>query len=69
MAATAQRKFVSEARPSQYIGPFANIEPTCMPLSGNSMDVESSGSSAPDGKIPIQFNLKRLMVTKGGSYC
>ena len=30
--ATAQMKFASEARPSQYIGPFGNTEPTCMPL-------------------------------------
>ena len=30
----------SEARPSQYIGPFGNTEPTCMPLSGHFMDIE-----------------------------
>ena len=30
----------SEARPSQYIVPFGNIEPTCMPLSGHFMDIE-----------------------------
>ena len=33
-------KFASEARPSQYIGPFGNTEPTCMPLSGHFMDIE-----------------------------
>ena len=38
--ATAQMKFASEARPSQYIGPFGNTEPTCMPLSGHFMDIE-----------------------------
>ena len=33
-------KFASEARPSQYIVPFGNTEPTCMPLSGHFMDIE-----------------------------
>ena len=33
MVATAQMKFASEAGPSQYIGPFGNTEPTCIPLS------------------------------------
>ena len=37
---TAQMKFASEARPSQYIGPFGNTETTCMPLSGHFMDIE-----------------------------
>ena len=36
----AQMKFASEARPNQYIVPFGNIEPTCMPLSGHFMDNE-----------------------------
>ena len=40
IGATAQMKFASEARPSQYIGPFGNTEPTCMPLSGHFMDIE-----------------------------
>ena len=40
IVATAQMKFASEARPSQYIGPFGSIEPTCMPLSGHFMDIE-----------------------------
>ena len=40
IVATAQMKFASEARPSQYIGPFCNTEPTCMPLSGHIMDIE-----------------------------
>ena len=34
-------KVASEARPSQYIGPFGNTEPTCMPLSGHFMDIEA----------------------------
>ena len=33
-------KFASEARPSQYIVPFGNTEPTCMPLPGHFMDIE-----------------------------
>ena len=37
----SQMKFAPEARPSQYIVPFANIEPTCMPLSGHFIDIES----------------------------
>ena len=37
IVATAQMKFASEARPSQYIGLFGNTEPTCMPLSGHFM--------------------------------
>ena len=40
MVATAQMKFASEARPSQYIVPFGNTEPTCMPLSGHFMNTE-----------------------------
>ena len=40
IVATALMKFASEARPSQYMGPFGNIEPTCMPLSGHFMDIE-----------------------------
>ena len=40
IVATAQMKFASEARPSQYIVPFGNTEPTCMPLSGHFMDIE-----------------------------
>ena len=40
IVATAQMKFASEARPSEYIGPFGNTEPTCMPLSGHFMDIE-----------------------------
>ena len=38
--ATAQMKFASAARPSQYIVPFGNTEPTCMPLPGHFMDIE-----------------------------
>ena len=38
--ATAQMKFASEARPSQYIVPFCNTEPTCMPQAGHFMDIE-----------------------------
>ena len=33
-------KFASEAKPSQYIIPFGNTEPTCMPLSRHFMDIE-----------------------------
>ena len=40
IVATAQMKSASEATPSQYIGPFGNTEPTCMPLSGHFMDTE-----------------------------
>ena len=40
MVAKAQIKFASEARPSQYIDPFGNTEPTCMPLSGHFMNIE-----------------------------
>ena len=40
MIATARTMFPSEARPSQYIVPFGNTEPTCMPLSGHLMDIE-----------------------------
>ena len=40
MVATARMKFASEARPSQYIVPFGNTEPTSMPLSGHFMDTE-----------------------------
>ena len=36
----AQVKFASEARLSQYIVPFGNTEPTCIPLSGHFMDIE-----------------------------
>ena len=36
----AQMKFASEARTSQYIVPFGNTEPTCMPISGHFMDIE-----------------------------
>ena len=40
IVATAQMKFASEARPSQYIVSFGNTEPTCTPLSGHFMDTE-----------------------------
>ena len=40
MIATARMMFPSEARPSQYIVPFSNTESTCMPLSGDLMDIE-----------------------------
>ena len=40
MVATARMKFASEARSSQYIVPFGNTEPTCMPLYGQFMDIE-----------------------------
>ena len=40
IVATAQMKFASEARPSQYIVPFGKTEPTCLPISGHLMDFE-----------------------------
>ena len=40
IVATAQMKFASEARPSQYIVPFGNTEPTYMPQSEHFMDIE-----------------------------
>ena len=40
IVAIARIKFASEARPSQYIIPFGNTEPTCMPLSGHFLDIE-----------------------------
>ena len=42
MIATARMKFASVARPrrSQYIVPFGNTEPTCVPLSGHFMAIE-----------------------------
>ena len=40
MVGTAQMKFASEFKPSQYIVPFGNAEPTCMPLSGHFMNIE-----------------------------
>ena len=40
IVATARMKFASEARQSQYIVPYGNTEPTCMPLSGHFMDIE-----------------------------
>ena len=40
IVATARMKSASEARPSQYIVPFGNTEPTCRPLSGHFMDIE-----------------------------
>ena len=40
MVFIARMKFASEARPSQYIVPFGNTEPTCMPLSGHFMNIE-----------------------------
>ena len=67
--ATARVKFASEARLSQYIVPFGNTEPTCIPLSGHFMDIESRVLvHQREGEIPTQSNLKCLMVTKGGSY-
>ena len=43
MTATARMKFASEARPSHYIVPFGNTEPTCMPLSGHFMGIKGGG--------------------------
>ena len=41
IVATTRMKFASKARPSQYIVPFGNTKPTCMPLSGHFMDIEA----------------------------
>ena len=40
IVAVEQMKSAPEARPSQYIVPFGNTEPTCMPLSGHFMDID-----------------------------
>ena len=40
IVATAQIKFASEARQSQYIVSFGNTEPTCTSLTGHFMDIE-----------------------------
>ena len=40
MIATSGMKFATESRPSQYMIPFGNTEPTCMPLPGHFMDIE-----------------------------
>ena len=62
MVATARMKFASEARPSQYIVPFDNTEPTCMPLSGHFMGTECLVLVHQTEKYILS-----LMVTKGGS--
>ena len=60
MVATAQMNFTSEARPSQYIFPFSNTEPTCVPLSGHFMDIE--------GRILVhQTERYQLSLTYNGS--
>ena len=56
MIATARMKFPSEARPSQYIVPFGNTEPTCMPLSGHFMDIEGR-VLVYQTEIPTQSNI------------
>ena len=56
IVATAQMKFASEARPSQYIGPFGNTEPTCMPLSGHFMDIE--------GRVLV-YQTERYQLSRG----
>ena len=38
--ANAHLKFSSEARPNQYIVPFVNTVPNCIPLSGHFVDIE-----------------------------
>ena len=59
--ATAQMKFASEARPSQYIVPFGNTEPTCMPLSGHFMDIE--------GRVLVyQMEIYQLSLTYNASW-
>ena len=41
MVATAQTTLASADRPSQYIVPFGNTEPTCILLSGHFIDIDS----------------------------
>ena len=41
MIDTAGMKFAPEARPSQYIIPLGNTDPTCMPLPGHFIDIEN----------------------------
>ena len=61
MVATAQMKFASEARPSQYIVPLGNTEPTCMPLSGHFMTIE--------GRVLMhQTERYQLSLTKNASW-
>ena len=58
---TAQMKFASVARPSQYIVPFGNTEPTCMPLSRHFMDIE--------GRVLVyQTERYQLSVTYNASW-
>ena len=54
--ATAQMKFALEARPSQYIVPFGNTEPTCMPLSGHFMDIEGRVLVYPTERYQLCLN-------------
>ena len=56
----------SEVRPSQYIVPFGNTEPTCMPLSGHFMDIEGRVlvHQTERYNVPTLFNLKCLLMTK-----
>ena len=60
MKATVQMKFASEARPSQYIIPFGNTEPTCMPLSGHFMDIK--------GRVLVQTERYQLSLTYNASW-
>ena len=55
MVATAQMKFASEARPSQYIVPSGNTEPICMSLSGHFMDI--------DGRRVLVYQTERYQLS------
>ena len=77
IVATAQMKFASEARPSQYISPFGNTEPTCMPLSGHFMDIEGrvlvyrgwSGGAKVLGKLAVPGRPTSLDDSRARAYC
>ena len=61
IVAIARMKFASETRPSQYIVPFGNTEPTCMPLSGHFMDIE-------DRVLVYQTERDQLSLTYNASW-
>ena len=69
MVDTARMNFASEARSSQYIVPFGNTEPTCMPLSGHIMDIEGRAlvHHTERYQLTIGTNLQCLIVTKSDS--
>ena len=58
---SAQINFAPEARPSQFIVPFANTETTCMPLSRHFMDIEA-------GVFVYQAERCQLSLTNNASW-